>query len=576
MASFLLNAALGGYTPFAFKLGNLLLHLANGTLVFALFRAMARRDNVLGAFPLAIPLVLAALWLLHPLLVSTTLYAVQRMAMLSATFMLLAMLAYLYGRELIERGKASGWAWLFLLVPLLGVCAYLSKENGLVAVLLCGVIELGYYSPRHGQKRPTAARLFLLLGVALPIAVGLLALALWPERFVGGYGNRSFSLLERTLTQPRVLFDYVSSLLLPWGPRLSLFRDDYALSTGLLSPISTLFALAGWVALVAAAIALRKRVPALAVGLGIFLVGHSLESSIFPLLIYFEHRNYLPAVGLLWAVAGLTVAAGSRLTPHMHRPRLVFSGAALLLVVAFAVATHARATVWQSLDRLLFSSLQHHPDSNWLRMNIAQLAMDARPQRPDIARENLRHLLDSNQPAVRQMGWMNLTAIDCLVDRRVEPERLGLLFEFPGRPIEADLMKAIENTAGIVRRNQCEELPPRRMAQELSHWLDRSDLGEGSRMKSRLRYQAATLYATAGDPAMALEQADIAWSAGRHELAVGGLRVGALIGLERLQEAGDLLAQLQARPEAGSGIAKEFLDAYQAQYEDATQKVAPR
>src|SRR5690606_10603290 len=155
-----------------------------------------------------------------------------------------------------------------------------------------------------------------------------------------------FTLLERALTQPRVLFDYVSSLLLPWGPRLSLFRDDYPLSTGLLSPVSTALALAGWIALIGAAIALRKRIPAFSVGLGIFLVGHSLESSVFLLLIYFERRTYLPAVGLLWAAAGLAVAAGNRLARHMHRPHLVFGGATLLLVLAFAIATHARATVW--------------------------------------------------------------------------------------------------------------------------------------------------------------------------------------------------------------------------------------
>lgn len=576
MATFLLSAGIGGYTPFAFKLGNLLLHLFNGMLVFALCRAMLRRDRLLGSLPLTAPLVVAALWLLHPLLVSTTLYAVQRMAMLSATLMLLAMLAYLHGRMLLEDGRASGWIWLFLLVPLLSACAFLAKENGLIAPLLCGVVELVYFAPRDGKRRPTAARLFLLLGVALPIAAGLLALAIWPDRFIGGYGNRSFTLVERALTQPRVLFDYASSLLLPWGPRLSLFRDNYPLSTGLLAPATTLLALLGWSVLIATAIALRKRIPAFPAGLGIFLVGHSLESSIFPLLIYFEHRNYLPAVGLLWAAAGLVVATGKSIAPHMHRPQLVFGGAAFLLVVAFAIATHARATVWQSMERLLVSSLRHHPESNWLRTNIAQLAMDARPQRPDIAREHLQHLLNSPQPGIQQMGWMGLTAIDCLVDRRVEPERSQRLFDFPGRPLEADLMTSIENTGNIVRRGQCEGLPPGVMAQGLDDWLDRSDLSEGTPMKSRLRYQAATLHAAAGDYAAALEQADIAWNAGRRELAVGGLRVGALIGLGRLQEAGDLLEQLQSRPEAGTGIAKEFLDAYQAQLEDTAQQAEDR
>src|SRR5690606_36785439 len=140
------------------------------------------------------------------------------------------------------------------------------------------------------------------------------------------------------------------------------------------------------------------------------------------------------------------------------------------------------ATVCQNLDRMLLSSLHHHPNYNWLRMNIAQLAMDAQPQRPDIARDHLRHLLQSDQPAVRQMGWMNLTAVDCLVDRRVEPERVERLFDFAGRPIEADLLKSIENAANIVRLDPCSGLSPALIARELDRWLERSDLGESSWM----------------------------------------------------------------------------------------------
>ncbi len=41
----------------------------------------------------------AGLWLLHPLFVSTTLYIVQREAMLPATFVLLGLLAWLHGRR---------------------------------------------------------------------------------------------------------------------------------------------------------------------------------------------------------------------------------------------------------------------------------------------------------------------------------------------------------------------------------------------------------------------------------------------------------------------------------------------
>lgn len=38
----------------------------------------------------------------------------------------------------------------------------------------------------------------------------------------------------------------------------------------------------------------------LSFGLLYFLIGHSIESTIFPLEIYFNHRNYLPSIGLYY------------------------------------------------------------------------------------------------------------------------------------------------------------------------------------------------------------------------------------------------------------------------------------
>lgn len=566
MASFVLSAAIGGYTPFAFKLGNLLLHLANGVLVFALLRQFAHRDALLGTWSLTAPLAVAAMWMLHPLLVSTTLYAVQRMAMLSATFVLLALLAYLHGRQRVDAGQVrTGVFLMFVCMPLATLAAFFSKETGLLAPLMCGVLELGYCAPRGAARRPWPARIFLGLGVVLPCIAGAVLLALKPGRFIGGYANRSFTLPERSLTELRVLWDYVGSVLAPWGPRLSLFRDDYVLSTGLMTPLSTLVALLAWLAVITLAVALRRRVPAFSVGVGLFLVGHLLESTIFPLLIYFEHRNYLPALGVLWAAAGLLAWAGARAAVHMHGPRRVFGAAIMLVILALGMATHARAIVWQDMARLLASSLHYHPDSDWLRLNIAQLAMDHRPPRPDIAREHLLHTLDSPRAGARQMGLMNLTALDCLVARRVPADRAAALFDFPSQPIEADLAKAISNAALIVRRGQCGGLAPAQLAQGLDDWLDHSTLRDTTAAKSRLRYEAAALYAVGGRAPESLEQAEIAWDTGRTELPVGGLRVAALIALGRRDEARRLLDELGTRPDAAGAQAREFLQAYRAQ-----------
>ena len=49
----------------------------------------------------------------------------------------------------------------------------------------------------------------------------------------------------------------------------------------------------------------------LAFGIAWFLVGHSIESTVFSLELYFEHRNYFPGVGL-FLLAGVLFALVAR------------------------------------------------------------------------------------------------------------------------------------------------------------------------------------------------------------------------------------------------------------------------
>jgi len=107
MASFVANALTTGMQPFYFKLGNLLIHLLNGLLVFLIARRVfARIDRATSPVATLQPQQLAALvavaWLLHPIHVSTVLYVVQRMTLLASLFSFAAIFCYLQGRELLE------------------------------------------------------------------------------------------------------------------------------------------------------------------------------------------------------------------------------------------------------------------------------------------------------------------------------------------------------------------------------------------------------------------------------------------------------------------------------------------
>jgi uncharacterized membrane protein YhfC len=97
--------------------------------------------------------------------------------------------------------------------------------------------------------------------------------------------------------------DYLSLLWLPRPFSSGLFNDQYAASTSLIHPLSTLWALLAMVALISGAWWFRRRYPAWSLAVLFFFAGHLLESTSIPLELYFEHRNYVPAMLMFWPLS---------------------------------------------------------------------------------------------------------------------------------------------------------------------------------------------------------------------------------------------------------------------------------
>lgn len=108
------------------------------------------------------------------------------------------------------------------------------------------VIEIFFFrfrAPRAGQRFLIALYILTLL---LPALVVSIKLALDPGFILNGYKGRDFTLVERLLTQARILFTYIWTLLVPYGPGLGLYHDDYIKSTTLLTPLTTLLSVSAW------------------------------------------------------------------------------------------------------------------------------------------------------------------------------------------------------------------------------------------------------------------------------------------------------------------------------------------
>jgi hypothetical protein len=350
---------------------NIALHLLNGLLLYGFLRRLGRQVGMVND---AAFLFAAGLWLLAPLAVSTVLYHVQRMAILAAMFSLLALHAWLSLHAAVIAGRRPWWrlaAWLLSILA-----AVLAKENAVPVALLSLLLGLLVLLPAAAGA-PQAARLrrWLLgaLGAGLLALLAVLLLGGW-QWIVDGYAPRTFDLGERLLTQTRVIGDYAAQFFVPDIARMGLAHDDFPVSRGLLDPPATLWMLSAWV-LVASLLLAAQRLPMgrpVAFGLLFFLLMHSVESSVLALEIYFEHRNYLPSLGLSISVAFLLAGLGRRLPQTCH----AVLGLAAVYLVAHAAALASQVNVWTDRTSIAVAEIAAHPES--ARANRAMAVVAAR------------------------------------------------------------------------------------------------------------------------------------------------------------------------------------------------------
>jgi len=354
----------GGFTSFPFKLTNLAIHLLNGVLVYSLARRLAQRF-IVGQQKDSkrlelIAAAIAGIWLLHPLQLTSVLYIVQRMNSLSALFVLAGLLLFTIGRARLERGDSGGFVLMSVGVVGGGALGVLCKENAALIPLYALVIELCCFSSVGLESsNRLRLRIYYWAIVGLPLLIVLTYTATHPEFILDGYQWRTFSLGERLLTQPRVLFYYLWLVFFPSRGMLGLFHDDFPLSVGFFTPISTMFAIVAWIALVALAVFLRRRTPVLLFAVSWYLAGHLMESTVLSLEMVFEHRNYLPSIGPIVALVFAVSIGFERYFGRMRLAYLTLSLAAL----TFGFVTHSRAYSWSESGILLETMIKHHPEA---------------------------------------------------------------------------------------------------------------------------------------------------------------------------------------------------------------------
>ncbi|MDZ7842502.1 MAG: hypothetical protein U5R46_17010 [Gammaproteobacteria bacterium] len=477
------------YVP-AHKYTGLLIHLINGVLVFWLAMLLCRGTNRDSRETACIALTATALWLLAPLQVSTVLYVIQRMTSLSALFVLCGVISYCYGRLRLNARPVAAYMQMTIGVALFGALGVLSKENAVLLPLYILAVEhalLRMQVPVHDILTRRWFHAWQWIVLVAPVL--LLFTYLIARGELDGYRSRPFTAFERIASQPRILLDYLQDLLIPMRQGMGVTHDDYLLSTGLLSPPTTIIAIAVLVAaLVIVFWLLRKGATLLGFAALWFLAGHLLESSFIALEPYFEHRNYLPAFGPFFALSYFIWTNRLRIARYLKVGLVIY-------LIAFIVITKQNVDIWSS--KILMGEIwaRDHPHS--VRAQQIRADVWSRTGHGTEAHETLRTI------AAAQPNAMAAQLQHLLSGCRADPDNVDEYLEqaisrIPDTHFDHAVIPTLIKLKDSHQR-RCPELSTDELLALIDAVLDQDTVDTRSKTVADLLYIRATVFAREGE-----------------------------------------------------------------------------
>ncbi|MCF8084930.1 MAG: tetratricopeptide repeat protein [Deltaproteobacteria bacterium] len=388
MFSFALNYRFGKMDLFGYHLVNVLIHIANGFLVYFLTIGICKGLSNRCLFPnfryaqsqhSAIPLMAlftALIFIAHPIQTQAVTYLSQRFTSMAAMFYFLSILFYIKARFIVKdddvtlKGrKIIGPSAYFFGAVLCGVLAFLSKQNTASlpgAVLLVEYLLFDRTWQGWKKKLLWFGPIFFLMGLFILYVSGIFRQGVQFGTLledVSGILRAPATDVGRWVyfcTQLNVIVIYIRLLFLPVGQNLDYmypfkagFFDGY-------TPLALFFlmaigALGVW--------NIRKR-PVISFGIFWFFITLSIESSFFPIKdALFEHRLYLPMFGFAIVVTYMVFWLLS-----VHRYWLF--AVSMLIVISLGTATYMRNRVWQSSVSLWSDSVSKAPKNYRAHINL--------------------------------------------------------------------------------------------------------------------------------------------------------------------------------------------------------------
>ncbi len=247
----------------------------------------------------------------------------------------------------------------FILCAIFFLLSIFSKEIGALNIFYIICIEICFFKFISNCIISTSTFKVLFFAVVLtPILIAFIFLLKEPGYILSGYDHRNFTLEERMLTQTRMFFLYLKWILLPNITELGLYHDYIISSKSLAEPISTLLSVIGVMLIFCTSIVIIKKKPLISFSILFFLASHLLESTILPLELVYEHRNYLASYAVIFGIASSLIYTINKKSTL----KLVLL-VGCIWICAIATTTGIRAFQWQNDASLALYETEHHPNS---------------------------------------------------------------------------------------------------------------------------------------------------------------------------------------------------------------------
>jgi protein O-mannosyl-transferase len=345
--TFRIEHALWGLNPTGYHWVNLLLHVANALLVWAVLA----RLKVPGAW------LAGAIFALHPVQAESVAWITERKNVLMGFFFLLTLLAWIAFLD-----KKTKRPWLFYWLALILYLPALSAKTTACTLPAALFLILWLRNKPISWKRILQIVPFLVLGLAMG------TLAVWWERYHQGTSRAVFMFLspiERVLVASRAVWFYLSKLI--WPSKLTFIYPRWDIAPTHL--LNYTWLLAGAIMCVAIYFLRRYVGRSVEVAAGFFVA--TLSPVLGFIMLYTfrytfvaDHYQYLACIGpIALASAGL-----ANLGDTFKNSRTLILSAALCVVAVLATLTWRQAAMYADIETLWRTTLARNSGC-WMAHN---------------------------------------------------------------------------------------------------------------------------------------------------------------------------------------------------------------